>query len=598
MRRFLVSGLVALAAFGWTPASAAADPKVALTITAGSAAVARGPQGGTLPLTVTAAIAPGWHINAHQPSEKFLVPTTLTLTLPDGVTAAAIRYPEPKSQTFAFAGNIRLLVYDGRAPLTTTLRVAADFAADALPIEAVLRYQACDDTTCLPPTSVSATLRVPVRDGAAAAPAAGASFGALLGGAGAGASESLIGQFLAHYGIGLTLLGMVLLGLGLNLTPCVYPLISVTLAYFGGQARSRGRVAWLAGLYVLGIALSFSALGVAAALSGGLFGAALQQPAVLLGIGAVMVALALSCFGLYTLQPPAALLRWAGGSATGASGAIFMGLTMGIVAAPCVGPIVVGLLLFVGSRQEIGLGFLLFFSLALGMGAPYLVLAMAAGSLAKLPRSGEWLMWTEHLFGCVLLCLAAYYVAPLLPATLKPWLLPATIAASGIYLGFLDGAGRALRGFPALKAAVGTVMLVLATWLAWPADRAGASIAWEPIERWAAHRHDGARPVLLEFGAEWCIPCREMESTTYVHPEVVREADRFRMVKADITETSATTSALTDAYAVKGVPTVILFDPRGGESQRMVGYVGPDQMLAAMRAIASPGALRAAPAGP
>ena len=92
-----------------------------------------------------------------------------------------------------------------------------------------------------------------------------------------------------------------------------------------------------------------------------------------------------------------------------------MGLTMGVVAAPCVGPIVVGLLVFVGSRQDPGLGFLLFFFLALGMGLPYVVLAVAAGSLTSLPRSGEWLAWTEHLFGCILLCLAAYYLAPLLP---------------------------------------------------------------------------------------------------------------------------------------------------------------------------------------
>jgi thiol:disulfide interchange protein DsbD len=171
---------------------------------------------------------------------------------------------------------------------------------------------------------------------------------------------------------------------------------------------------------------------------------------------------------------------------------------------------------------------------------------------------------------------------------LKDWLLPATIAISGVYLGFVDRAGRALRGFPVLKGAVGVGMMALAFWLARPVDTALAAIAWEPVERWVAQRHDGSRPVLLEFGAEWCIPCREMESTTYAHPEVVREADRFRMVKADITEETEATTALTGAYAVKGVPTVILFDPAGGETRRMVGYVGPDQMLDAMRAIPSP----------
>ena len=576
----------------------AADPKVALSITAAADAVA---PAGTVPLTVTATIAPGWHINAHQPNQPFLVPTTLKITLPQGVSAAEVGYPLPKTKTFAFAGNAELLVYEGSLPLTTAVTVAAGFAAQTLRVEAVLRAQACDDTTCLPPTSVKASLDLPVRDGKAATMSGAGGIAALFSASTGGVSElfsaatggdgaSLFSRLLERHGIGLTLLAVGLLGLGLNLTPCVYPLISVTLAYFGGQARSRGRSTWLATLYVVGIAASFSSLGVVAALSGGVFGAALQQPVVLLGIAALMIALALGSFGFYQLQPPAALLRWAGGSATGAAGALFMGLTMGIVAAPCVGPIVVGLLLFVGSRQSASLGFLLLFSLALGMGVPYLVLAMAAGSLGKLPRSGEWLLWIEHVFGCVLLCLAAYYIAPLLPAPARHWLLPAAIAASGVFLGFLDPAGRALRGFPALKAGFGVLLLAGALWLARPADTARAAIAWEPVERWTAARHDGARPVLLEFGAEWCIPCREMEATTYVHPEVVREADRFRMVKADITAESDATTALTDAYAVKGVPTVILFDPTGGESRRMVGYVGADAMLDAMRAIPSLGA--------
>lgn len=553
----------------------AAEPKVSLAFRPGVVA------GDAVELAVDAVVAPGWHINAHQPTEKFLVPTALTLTLPDGVRADPVRYPDPKAKTFAFAGDVELLVYEGTVPLRTAIR-APSFAAP-IAITAALRFQACDDTTCLPPTTVTQTyMLAPASAATGGGPDAAIDGASWLGGS--AGQASLFANLLAQYGLVLTLGAVALLGLGLNLTPCVYPLISVTVAYFGGQARGRGRLAWLASLYVVGIAVSFSALGVAAALSGGIFGGALQQPLVVLAIVAVMIGLALSSFGLYQLQPPAVLMRWVGGSASGASGALFMGLTMGIVAAPCVGPIVVGLLLFVGSTQDPGLGFLLFFTLALGMGLPYLVLAMAAGSLTSLPRSGEWLAWTEHLFGCILLCLAAYYLAPLLPPPLKHWLLPGAIAASGLYLGFLDPAGRALRGFPAVKAGVGVVMLALAFWLVRPTDTAQAAIAWEPVDRWVAGS-GGERPVLLEFGAEWCIPCRQMESTTYVHPDVVREADRFRMVKADVTEETAATTALSEAYAVKGVPTVILFSSAGGEHQRMVGYVGPDEMLAAMRQV-------------
>lgn len=559
--------------------AAEAPAKVTLAIEPDTETAARG---GALGIEVLAPIVSGWHINAHKTNESFAIPTELTLTASPGVRVDPVNYPQPAKKRFAFAGGGELLVYEGKIGMTSAVHIPADFAGDRLRIDAVLRYQACDNTTCLRPTTATASVELPV---VARSAAAGMQVGvAATAASGAGATQ--LGRWLSERGLVFTLAAVMLLGLGLNLTPCVYPLISVTIAYFGGQGRSRGQTGVLAGLYVLGIALSFSAVGLAAALSGGLFGAALQQPVVVVAIAALMIILALGSFGVYQLRPPAALMRWAGGSGTGAAAALFMGLTMGIVAAPCVGPIVVGLLIFVGSRQDVWLGFLLFFFLALGMGAPYLVLALAAGSLRRLPRSGEWLLWTESLFGCVLLCLAAYYLTPIVPAPLGRWLLPAVIAISGLYLGFLAHAGRTLRYFALLRGAVGVAMIGLAIWIAAPAG-SGQAIAWEPFDRSAGLRHDRERPLLVDFGAEWCIPCREMDHTTYVDPEVVREADRFRMVKADVTDENDATSKLVEEYAVKGVPTVILFSPAGEEKQRMVGYVGPDEMLAAMRAVGS-----------
>jgi len=361
-------------------------------------------------------------------------------------------------------------------------------------------------------------------------------------------------------------------------------LISVTIAYFGGQGGSRRRVAGLASLYVLGIALSFSVLGLAAALSGGVFGAALQRPVVVIGIAALMVLLALGSFGIYQLQPPAFLMRWAGGAGSGAAGALFMGLTMGIVAAPCVGPIVLGLLLFIGSRQDPVLGFSLFFVLALGMGAPYLLLALAAGSIRKLPRSGEWLQWVEYLFGCLLLALAAYFLSPLLPPTLKQFFLPLVIGASGLYLGFVAASGQARRGFVVFKRCAGAAMIFLAVWLARP-SAGPTGISWEPIEVLAAAEAVATKPLLIDFVAEWCIPCREMEHSTYVDSAVIDEAERFRMVKADLTEESDVTSRIVERFDVRGVPTVVLLSTAGEETRRMVGYVGPEELLRAMREV-------------
>src|SRR5262249_37965556 len=152
--------------------------------------------------------------------------------------------------------------------------------------------------------------------------------------------------------------------------------------------------------------------------TGSLFGAAMQQPAVLAAIALLMVVLALGNFGLYHVRLPSALVQAAGRAGTGALGALMMGLTMGVVGAPCCGPIVAALLLYVGARQSAPLGLALFFTLGLGMGLPYVGLAAVAGRLRRLPRSGAWLGWMERLFGFVLLGLALHFATPLL----VPWL--------------------------------------------------------------------------------------------------------------------------------------------------------------------------------
>ncbi len=555
---------------------AAANAKVTLELEPSEPVAARGSLFG---VEAIASIADGWHVHSNTPPEPYLIPTELSLTVPAGFAAVEVFYPPAEKRSFAFAPGLVLSVYEGRLGISAAVQIPADYAGSSLSITANLRYQACNDTTCLPPATVAATLQVAVSDAAPGA-AADESMGAAASGLG---GEELFARWMSEHGLIFTLLAVALLGLGLNLTPCVYPLISVTIAYFGRQSSSRGTVAWLASLYVIGIALSFSVVGLVAALSGGIFGAALQNPLVIIGLATVMVVLALGSFGVYNFRPPGFLLRWAGSTGGGSAGALFMGLTMGIVAAPCVGPIVLGLLLFVGSRQDPWLGFTLFFVLALGMGAPYLFLAIAADSIKRLPRSGEWLLWTERLFGCVLLAMAAYFLSTLLPEPLKSGLLPAVIALSGVYLGFVDRAGTALRWFPHLKRAVGVAMLFVAIWLWQPVPHSHA-IAWESVDGWTP-RVEEDRPVLIDFVAEWCIPCREMDRSTYVDDDVVAEAERFRMVKADLTDENEANSKIVEEFAVRGVPTLILRSTAGEETHRMVGYVGPGELLAAMREV-------------
>lgn len=573
MRRavFLLGALLLLSA---APLQAATGKVTLAFELAGNQLVRGAPTG----LDVMAEIDDGWHIQAHKPTEKYLIATELELEVPAGVKIHEVGYPKPDEASFGFAPGKKFLVYAGKLGLATAIELPADYAAGEVPVKAKLRYQACDDENCLPPATATAEAVFRVRDGGSGASGSGST------GAGSQAGEeSRIAGWLEEYGFAATFALVALLGLGLNLTPCVYPLISITVSFFGTQAHgSTRRALFLATLYVVGIAITFSTLGVAAALSGGLFGAALQKPIVLIGIASLMVALALSCFGLYSLQPPPSVMRIAGSAATGAAGAVFMGLTMGIVAAPCVGPTVIGLLTFVASRQDPLLGFALFTALSIGLGLPYLVLAVAAPSLRSLPRSGEWLLWTEHLFGFVLLGLAVHFINPLLPPGIKGFALPALILIAALWLGFLDRAGDKVRNFPALKRVAGIAGLAAALWLGWP-ERAVATIRWIPYsEQVLAEARAQGLPVVIDVGAEWCIPCKEMESTTFRDPDVGAAAERFRMVKLDMTAEDETNDRLTEQFLIRGVPTTLFLGADGEEIERKVGYVSAAEMLEAM----------------
>jgi thiol:disulfide interchange protein DsbD len=529
-------------------------------------------------IVAVASIAAGFHVNAHRPDEEFLIPTELTITS-SGVTVEEAQYPKPVARTFAFAGKKPVLVYDGSLEITAHV-----VPAPSTPVELRLRYQACNDERCLPPTTVQATLRPSERAAAATAERMPPATDAPL----RDPSASLLSQWLAGASLPTALLVSLVLGLTLNLTPCVYPLVSVTIGYFGSQsATGAGGRAWpLACAYVLGITLSFAVLGVSAALFGGLFGAPLQQPAVLIGLAVLMTVLAGASFGFYEIRAPAALVNKVGGSSTGLGGALLMGLTMGVVAAPCIGPVILGLLVYVGAQHDVLLGFALFFALGLGMGLPYILLASAAGAIRRLPRAGEWLAWVNRLFGTLLLGMALYFVAPLLDATVLRVVVPLYLAAAGLYLGFFDRSARAMRWFTVGRRGFGLAVLLLAVWVALPSAQARDGIRWQPLVMAALERARAARqPTIVDFGADWCLPCLEMKRSTFVDPDVTRTAEHFATFFADVTESSPHNDSLLAKFRVVGVPTVIFYGPTGDEIERLVGFVEADVFARTMRRV-------------
>lgn len=542
---------------------------------------------GSSTLKVAANVVEGWHINSDKPLSEDYIPTKLKVSGPAGVTPGEVKYP--LAETMALdpaAGGGSISVFGGDIKFEVPIRAAAGFApkpGDALTV--TIDYQGCNNNECLRPASVSTTVALAASGAAGAIDAVGAGGSILGGGSSPDDSGGALASVFASHGLLLGFLVVFLGGLALNLTPCVYPLIGVTIAYFGNQGGGPRRVMYLAIAFVLGIALMFSSVGVAVALSGGLFGAALQNPVVLIVLALMLLTLAASSFGLFVLQPPNWMLQRAGAAHPGYAGALLMGLGMGVVAAPCIGPIVLGLLLMVERSGSALFGFALFFTLALGLGVPYIGLAMAAGHIRRLPRSGEWLAWVEHLFGFVLVGLALYFLDPVVPNNLMPRFLPYYAAAVGIYLGFISREGRSWRPFLVIRSAIGVVAVAALAFLLYP-RQAPNKLAFQPFDSaLLASATDARKPVLIDFSADWCIPCREMEHSTFADPSVVSEARRFVTMKANLTKQDKQTEDLMSRFEIQGVPTTMLIDSSGKVFQRKVGYIGPREMLSDLRQV-------------
>lgn len=537
--------------------------------------------GESFALALEISVARSWHINSHQPLDEFVIPTEIAIEKGEGAEWGEWQYPEAQIVELESLGG-KTSTFQGQSIARISGVLADSFSQNELNVTAVIHYQGCNDQVCMAPVEKSVSITLPVAVSGEAALMINSEY--FLQESSQQNTSSLesynesndFAKKAGERSFILTLLIVFLGGLALNLTPCVYPLIPITVSYFGGQGGKKGSAALEASMYVLGMSVTYSVLGTFAAMTGEMFGTALTNPVVLIFIATVMLILSLSMFGVYEFRLPTFLMQVGGGARSGAVGALIMGLTMGIVAAPCIGPFVIGLLTYVAQQGSAFIGFIMFFTLSMGLGLPYLFLGIFSSRISTLPKSGEWLNGVRIFFGLVLVGMALYFINPLLPAAWRAVILPGYLILAGVYYAVFDKSGSKAAWFIRLKMIIALVAVAAGTWLIKPAPASVSELIWQSWSQEALLLADETdRNVVIDVYADWCIPCKELEHLTFSDPKVQSALKNFTLLKVNLTQDkSELAQMLITKYGIKGVPTIIFLDGDGHEimAARLTGF--------------------------
>ncbi|MFQ2292095.1 protein-disulfide reductase DsbD [Aeromonas enteropelogenes] len=489
--------------------------------------------------------------------------------------------PEGTEHEDDFFGKTRVYYQEVEIPVTLT---------EAEPQASLkISYQGCTVGLCYPPTTkvVEVQSLMATSGDNEAAPAAPSS------------QQDKLAAALGSQGFWLSIAAFFALGLGLAFTPCVFPMYPILTGIIAGAGHrlSTRRAFLLSFVYVQGMALTYTLLGLVVASAGLQFQAALQHPYVLIGLSVMFVLLALSMFGLYTLQLPSSVQtrlsglsnRQQGGSVAGVA---IMGMISGLVCSPCTTAPLSGALIYVAQSGDLWLGGAALYALSLGMGLPLLLLGTSGGKL--LPKAGAWMDVIKQLFGFALLAVPILLLSRLWSdqTTTLAWLGWGLTLCAYLYHHNQHqphSIGKSLRGFVLLLAMISAV--VVGKDLLLPPSGAQTSAETRAPQFIRIKTQDDlktqltaarGKPVLLDLYADWCVACKEFEHKTFSDPAVRERFANMVLLQADVTANDDADVELLNGLNVLGLPTLIFFDRAGNEltGQRVTGFMGPAEFLA------------------
>lgn len=472
----------------------------------------------------------------------------------------------------------------GESELQTIVQVPSDIRPGKKSVVLDFTYQACAEDYCLFPK------KIPVK------------FDLVVTGGG----EALFMETL-NKGWLYALFFVFLAGILTSLTPCIFPLIPITLAVIGSTEThgSKLKGAIISSSYVFGIAITYSILGVIAAKTGALFGALLGHPIVVGIIALLFVIMGLSMYGLFEIKIPDKLATKVGSTKTnkGIIGAFISGLIAGVVASPCVGPVLVSILAYVAQTQDAVQGFILLFVFALGLGQLFLVLGTFSSLLDKLPKSGPWMENIKFVFGTTMIAMALFYVYPVAHSTLFDGLVASSLILIASFFGAFDKLNK--LGTPGRVRKGAMIVLFMLGWIfaiktllpnhieqqLFPQMSSGLSDSYDKpewimfSERSLKKARDEGRPVIVDFKADWCLACKELEIYTFSDSRVLEIGKDFIWMEFDATKPSDELDHLKKEYEIKGLPFVMIFDSDGKwrTDLTLTGFEDADSFLARIK---------------